>query len=302
MSLSLATNTVRTRLARLEDLLGCQLLERATTGVSLTHRGFDLREVAREMAAATSRIGHRPLTSSQQLHRVEIQVSEGLGTFWIIPRLADFHRMHPDILISLNCTLEPLNRFQSSNCIAVQMVKPEDPDAVCARLGSLHVMPFVSPAYLNQHGAPRSLQDARNHQLVIQTSEIMRSDFLPLLFGDDFPTNLIALETNSSAAHYWAVSKGVGIGMLPTYARAITRSVIPIDMELKLRRDIWLAYPLNAKKTKSVTTVITWLKSLFDSQSYPWFANDFIHPNDFEKQFEQSNVVELFSGIMEFGA
>ena len=301
MSLSLATNTVRNRIARLEDLVGCRLLERSPSGVILTHKGFHLREVAKEMASATSLIATSSASTAQELHRVELQVSEGIGTFWVVPRLADFHRLHPDILISLNCSLEPLNRFRSSNCIALQLTRPEDPDAICGRLGSVHVMPFAAPDYLNRFGTPRNLQDGRSHQIVIQTSDIMRGDFFPLLFGDAPPANMIALETNSSAAHYWAVAKGVGIGMLPTYARAITRSVVPIDMELKLRRDLWLAYPLDAKKSKAMTTVLAWLRDSFDSRLYPWFSDDFVHPDNFEHHFGDSNVIRLFAGIMEFG-
>ena len=254
------------------------------------------------MAAATSHIATGPASMGRELHRVELQVSEGIGTFWIVPRLADFHKQHPDILISLNCSLVPLNRFRSSNCIALQLVRPEDPNAVCGHLGSVHVMPFAAPDYLNRFGTPRNLQDSRSHQLVIQTNEVMRDDFFSLLFGDVPPASMIALETNSSAAHYWAVSKGVGIGMLPTYARAITRSVVPINMELKLRRDLWLAYPLDAKKSKAMTTVLAWLRDSFDSRLYPWFSDDFVHPDNFEHHFGDSNVVRLFAGIMEFGS
>lgn len=301
MAQSLATNTVRNRIARLEDLVGYELLERSPSGVVLTHKGFHLREVAKEMAAATSQIATGLASTGQELHRVELQVSEGIGTFWVVPRLADFHRQHPDILISLNCSLVPLNRFQSSNCIALQLVRPEDPNAVCGHLGAVHVMPFAAPDYLNRFGIPRNLQDGRNHQMVIQTGDLMHADFLPLLFGDVSPANMIALETNSSAAHYWAVAKGVGIGMLPTYARAITRSVVPVDMELKLRRDLWLAYPLEAKKSKAMTTVLAWLRDSFDSRLYPWFSDDFVHPDDFERDFDDGNVVRLFAGIMEFG-
>ena len=301
MSQSVAVNTIRNRIARLEDLVGYRLLERSPNGVVLTHRGFHLREVAKEMAAATSNIATGPAKTAQELQRVELYISEGIGTFWIVPRLADFHRLHPDILISLNCSLAPLNRFRSSNCVALQLIRPEDPNAVCGHLGSLHVMPFAAPDYLNRFGTPRNLQDARRHQLVIQNNDVMRDDFFSLLFGEMPPANMVSLETNSSAAHYWAVAKGVGIGMLPTYARAITRNVVPIDMELKLRRDLWLAYPADARKSKAVTKLLAWLRDSFDTQKYPWFSDDFVHPERFESYFGDSNVVRLFAGIMEFG-
>ena len=83
------------------------------------------------------------------------------------------------------------------------------------------------------------------------------------------------------------------------YARAITKNVVPIDMELKLRRDLWLAYPIAAKQSKVVRIVIRWLLKSFDNSVYPWFSSEFVHPDSFENEFAGTNVVRLFAGFME---
>ena len=94
----------------------------------------------------------------------------------------------------------------------------------------------------------------------------------------------------------------MGIGVLPTYARAITRTIVPIDIDLILRRDLWLSYPVGAKDHPAVASVIAWIKRSFDPQLYPWFAENFVHPVDFEHNFEGTNVVRLFAGFMDLAS
>lgn len=299
--LDLSINTVRNRIKRLEDVVQCALVHRTPKGVELTQIGRDLLNVAKEMASASvgaRRVSARP---HEEGSVVELHVTEGVGTFWMVPRLVDFRRQNPNINIRLTCSLQPVTHFESATTVALHMVRPEDPNAVCVHVGTLHLMPFASRAYLNANGVPASLQDARFHKIVLQSGGAVRDDIFPVLFGDDPPPGLIALETNSSSAHYWAVSRGLGLGMLPTYARAITNNVVPVDMELKLRRDLWLSYPIEAKNFSATRRVIDWVKRSFDNARYPWFGQDFIHPRDFETHFEPNNVVRLFSGFMEFG-
>jgi DNA-binding transcriptional LysR family regulator len=298
-SLGLSVNTVRNHIDRLEDVMGSALLKRSHQGVEQTELGQRLVEIAKEMASATHGLGAARNPKNGVSDRVLFSVTEGIGTFWMVPRLADFHVRHPEIRINLNCTMEPVHQFEQDNSIALQLVRPEDPNAVCVRLGTLHLMPFVSPTYLQEHGTPENLVDVRNHRLVVQTGEQLNNTILSSLFGERPPSSLIALETNSSAAHYWAIAKGIGIGMLPTYGRAITRTVVPLDIDFLLRRDIWLSYPINALEDRSVKTVLDWIKQSFDPVKYPWFADEFIHPDRFDEEFEGTNVVRLFAGFMD---
>jgi DNA-binding transcriptional LysR family regulator len=298
-SLGRSTNTVRNHLARLEDIAGAPLVLRSPQGVTLTAAGLQLFDIAKEMAASSMRMASEDEIESLHSRRVSLHVSEGIGTFWLVPRLVEFQLRHPDIIIELNCTQTPPATFNQANDISVQLVRPTDPDSVSSHLATLHMIPFGSPEYVRKHGAPSDLQQAQNHKIVLQTGDKIRDGVFNAIFGDVPPTNLIAMETNSSAAHYWAIAQGLGIGILPTYARAITKNVFPLDIDLKLRRDLWLSHPISAKKSKAVRTVIKWLHESFNPTIYPWFSKEFIHPNQFENQFEGTNVVRLFSGFME---
>ena len=82
--------------ARLESALGVQVLERSTRGLTLTAPGRLLhRRLAVAFAeiddavAAARRVGINDVVS--------LSVSTSLANFWLLPRLPDFKRRHPDI-------------------------------------------------------------------------------------------------------------------------------------------------------------------------------------------------------------
>jgi DNA-binding transcriptional LysR family regulator len=290
-------NTMRSHISRLEDRYGTPLFWRSYQGIELTSAGQALLEqvgviqVANEVPPAQNRI--------EQTSEIRLAVTEGLGTFWLIPRLVEFQKEHPEIIITLDCKMAVEDLSKRSSDIAVQLERPSDPSLMCVKLGTMHLMPFASEEYLRLHGTPRSLQDGFKHRLVLQMANQVRSDVLTALAGDDAPANLVAMRTNTSSAHYWAIARSVGIGVLPTYSRAITKRVVPIDMEIKLRRDIWLIYHPDVKRSKIGQRAVQFLKQSFDPARYPWFSDSFVHPNEFEESFQGTNVVRLFAGFMD---
>jgi hypothetical protein len=46
--------------------------------------------------------------------------------------------------------------------------------------------------------------------------------------------------------------------------------------------------------------MIDWLIDAFEPRKYPWFRDEFIHPNDLPKEYRGAPIVNLFEGF--FGA
>jgi hypothetical protein len=72
----------------------------------------------------------------------------------------------------------------------------------------------------------------------------------------------------------------MGIGGLPTYIMALGTDLIPMDIGLKHQVDIWMTYHPDARGVARVSFFMDWLKTLFDPKRNPWFADEFIHPNE----------------------
>ncbi|MEH3106134.1 MAG: LysR family transcriptional regulator [Sphingomonas fennica] len=295
-----AVNTIRSRIEQLEHDLGLVLAKRTIDGLTLTAEGREMLSIAREMSSGASALDRlRQSRGTRAASRVSIQVTEGLGTFWLMPRIVDFQAEHPHLTVDLRCDMRPVDVLFRDVDIAVQLDRPVHPDLIVTKIGTLHIMPFAAPGYLAAHGTPGSIEELLRHKLVLQTSDQVPTDAETLLLGSDLPPGTVAIRANTSSAHYWAIARGAGIGVLPTYARAMTRRVVPVDAELKLRRDILLVYHPDARRSKATELAIDWIRRSFDPDLYPWFSDTFIHPTELEGRLrgDSANIVNLFADM-----
>ncbi|AOB33411.1 LysR family transcriptional regulator [Bordetella sp. H567] len=105
--LSLTHSAVYRQVASLEARLGVQLFTRVRRRIALTDHGAEyagrirhhLDQIEKDTFGLVSRTG-----MGRSLH---IAVVPTLATTWLIPRLADFNRMHPDITVSLSTRTLP---------------------------------------------------------------------------------------------------------------------------------------------------------------------------------------------------
>lgn len=292
-----ALNTIRSKIDRLEAQFGTPLIVRSVEGVRLTQEGHELVAIARQMQL----IGHsarRVQTPSVERvpSRVRVAVTEGLGTFWLVPRLVEFHAENPDVSVDLHCDMAPPDVLFRDTDVAIQLSRPTSPGLISERLGSLHVMPFASADYLARRGVPTSLADAIHHDLVWQESDQIATEALAGYIAVTKERPKIVLSTNTSSSHYWAVTRGAGIGFLPTYARAVGTSPDPIDIGVNFRRDIFVVYHPGAAGSPQLDSVLAGLRAAFDGDRFPWFAETFIHPDDFETRLNPADRA-LFDGF-----
>lgn len=294
----ISLNTLRSKIERLERQIGGPLMKRSVEGITLTQDGHELVSIARQMRAlgkTTERV--QANASGVRESKVRITVTEGLGTFWLVPHLVDFRAKNPELQLDLQCDMRPADVLFRDVDIAIQLDRPTSPDLIVQKIGTLHLMPFASESYLKQFGVPETIEDARRHKLVWQEADQVASDLLPLFVDSDLIESLIAVTTNTSSAHFWAISKGAGIGFLPTYVRVVSRSTQPIDLNIQLRRDIYLVHHPDSMRFPEVRTALEWVRGAFNKNRYPWFADEFIHPTEFDRRFDDNVVVNLFEGF-----
>lgn len=299
----LSANTLRRRLAALEGELGHVLVARRADGVTLTPEGNEVAEVARRMQEQALELERMARRRRRDVSgSVKVAVTEGLGTFWIIPRLVDFQQQFPEVTIDLWCDMRIVDVTGHEADISIQLERPTASDMKQVRLGYLHLVLFASDDYIRLHGAPTSLNELADYQFVEQVSEQVPSQLLSELVPNPDKKNFVSVRANTSTAHAYAISRGAGIGLLPTYARAITRRVRPINCDFHLSREIWMTYHPKAGEMRHVRAAINWLKEAFDPRQYAWFREEFIRPEDLEPGFIRDNVIQLFEGFLERSA
>jgi DNA-binding transcriptional LysR family regulator len=160
-------------------------------------------------------------------------------------------------------------------------------------------MLFAAPSYLDTFGRPRSTMDLVNHRILVQSDDnVQWRQLYDRLFPGVPASQLVALRTNVSSAHYWSIAKGAGIGVLPTYAEAIGARLVPLDLGVHETVDIWLTYHPDAKRSPRVARMIEWAIQSFSPQKFPWFRDEFIHPSELSRLYMGEPLVNMFAGFM----
>jgi DNA-binding transcriptional LysR family regulator len=279
-ALRTSSSTVVRRIERLEQILGVRLFDRLPDGVALTSEGRSVFAAAQEMERASRSV--RAQLDHQLTRRgvVRCAVTEGLGTFWIVPHLAEFSRANPHTLVDLHCSTQSADVLRMEADVAIQLTRPDRPDQVVTRLGRLHVYPFASPRYAQMYGLPKNAEELKRHRIVHQTGPQLDQSPWTRFLGLPDVEGLAVVRTNASAAHFYAVELGLGIGVLATYALPLGADLIPVDMGGRHQADIWMTYHPDIRNVRRVAVFIDWLRSIFDAKRYPWFGDEFIHPND----------------------
>ncbi len=307
LALGLSLNALRRRFEEFEQRCGVTLAARGSFGIHLTAEGRKIYEAAQKMETAYFDVVRaRDQTGNAMEGRIRFAVTEGLGAFWIAPRLIEFQRANPKLMIEMHCSMSPPDILRLEADVGVQLARPDNKDLMAVRLGRVHAMPFAAPSYVETHGRPKTVKDLATHRIVMQMSPNIPSE---AVFRDLFPgapmESLIAFQSNVSSAHYWSIAKGAGIGILPTYANAMGAPVVAIDIRdesdptriLRWHSDIWLTCHPDAYRIARVRRLVAWLRDAFSPKLYPWFADDFVHPEDLPQSVDQLPLTNFFAGF-----
>jgi DNA-binding transcriptional LysR family regulator len=299
--LSTSVNTVRRDVERLEDQIGCALFFRQPDGVRLTPEGRRIIASARDVEKSVGDLWRLASSSATTAEGpIRLAITEGLGTFWLIPQLQSYLDQVAGLnRVELQCAMKSVDVLRLEADISVQFDEPKNPDLVRRKLGTLHLTPWASLGYQRRFGLPTSLLELSQHRIVEQETDQLQNYGLDALFGPGAADRMVALKTNFSSAHYWAVSKGIGIGMLPSYAALIGGQVTPVPVPgLKLSPTIWLACHPEVTRSARHRRFIDWLADCFDPGKYPWFRDEFIPPAVLAATFDRNKLRDYFDGFV----
>ena len=292
-------NSVRRRIDEFEHLVGTPLFVRDVYGTRLTDEGMRMiAGVERMENAAFDLLRDRHQVAPAVSGEVRVAVTEGLGTFWLAPRLVEFQRTYPDILVDLHCDMESANILRNEADISIQLTKPTAQDVKITRLGRMHFMLFASQRYVDVYGRPKSYEDIKKHRVVMQlATQTAAKEIFENWFPGSSIESMVVMKTNTSTCNYWAVAKGAGIGVFPTYAYALGAQILPLQIDLHWDFEIWLSYHPGNQRIPRFRKMIDWIVDAFDSSKFPWFRDEFIHPTELEKQYKGGPLANMFEGF-----
>lgn len=286
--LELSINVVRRRIDDFERQIGSTLFTRDVHGTRLTDEGALVVSAVERMEAASFDLLRAGNSVANTLSgEVRVAVTEGLGTFWLAPRLVEFQQSFPSILVDLHCAMRSADVSRHEADVAIHLSRPAALDVKLVRLGRMHLMCFASRKYIETYGAPRTADELVKHRLVMQVADqTAAKETFESWFPGHSQQDLLVMKTNVSSANYWAVAHGAGIGVFPTYACALGGEIIPLEIELRRPFDIWLSYHPGNGRIPRVRHMIDWLVEAFNPTKFPWFKDEFVHPREFKPVYK----------------
>lgn len=276
--------TIGRKIDDLEASLGVQLLIRSTRGVELTEAGKSVLRYAHKMADAAEFVRFQVAGHTSKIEGpVTISTGDGIGPYWLGPRIAQFQKDNPYIHLKLVVREEPHDVLDGETDIAIQFAEPKQHDIVARRLGIVHYMTFASEAYLQEHEPPASLFEYYKHRCLIHTSYANQVDRWAPRVSELRKMIDFAMLTNSGTLIAQTCLAGGGLGILPSYIAPSFPDLVPLDLPEVAPVQFWMTYSGVASRKPQGRLVIEWIRSIFEAPDAIWFRDEFIHPRDFKK-------------------
>src|SRR3989475_797378 len=123
--LELSINGVRRRIDDFERQIGATLFTRDAHGTRLTEEGSLVVSAVERMEAASFDLLRAGSSVTNTLSgEVRVAITEGLGTFWLAPRLVEFQQSFPNILVDLHCAMRSADVSRHEADIAIHLSRP----------------------------------------------------------------------------------------------------------------------------------------------------------------------------------
>lgn len=292
--------TVKLRFEAFEQALGRALFVRTHNGLLLTPEGAALRQQAEIMYNGARRLAASLANSKDRQRTVRIGCTEGLGSFWIVPRLLELVEKEKDISVYLNCEVAQQDVANLAVDFTIQFELPKNPDLVVVRLCWLHVVLFASQEYVRKHGKPASKAEIDNFNLLEISGAQIWDHALRLDEHAKPKDSFVRFGTNTASAQLIGVKRGGGLTAIPTYSETITTGLVHVAEDWLLTRDVWLVCNRQVMDQPQVRKCIDYIRHVFNPARFPWFRKEYIPPAEIRRFIEEHQLQSLFEGYSDY--
>ncbi len=166
-------SVISKRISRLEKNLGVQLLKRTTRQMILTEIGQNFYHHCERLQIDINMAASLAIESQDQprgLLRINAPMS--LGSAYLVPVIATFMRLYPDIQIELVLGSHFANFIEHGLDLAIHIKEPPNTNTLKARqIGIRKTGVYASPDYFASHSIPQTPKDLTQHNCLIYQSE-----------------------------------------------------------------------------------------------------------------------------------
>lgn len=164
--LAMTKSAVSQGVAALERELGAQLLQRSTRRLAITQAGEALLADGRALLAQAGQVFERARTRQGALSGLLRITSAEIGVSFVAPLIAEYLALHPQMRVEYVPTDRLVDLVREGFDLSLRTTGARDSSLRATGLAELPIWLAASPAYLQQHGTPRRVQDLARHEWI----------------------------------------------------------------------------------------------------------------------------------------
>jgi DNA-binding transcriptional LysR family regulator len=273
-ALGLPKASVSTAVQQLEAELGTRLLHRTTRKVQPTQDGQAFYERCKDLLADVDEV--QTMFQQQGVQnlrgRVRIDMSTGMARNAVIPRLPELMAQHPLLELEISSTERRVDLVREGFDFVLRVGPVGDSSLIARPLPPLRMVNVASPAYLQAHGTPHTLDDLTNHRLVHYASNLgARPGGFD--YSDGGETRSLAMSgtitVNNADAYTAACLAGLGIIQAPVVGvqalvqQGLLVEVLPQHVAPPMPQT--LLYANRRNLSKRVRVVMDWVAGVVNT-------------------------------------
>ncbi|GLR77746.1 LysR family transcriptional regulator [Azospirillum oryzae] len=248
----------------LEDFLGIELFSRGHRAVALTPVGERyFAEVSRHLAGLRNATTH--LVEDKGRRTLKLRAYTTFAMRWLIPRLASFHGLYPDIDVRLSASLDAVDFEREDVDAAVRLGSGSWQGLQADRLFRNLLVPVCSPRLVEK----RALRQPAELGNVLLLHSLARPDDWAKWLdaaGVEGVSAYTGIKYESSAMSYQAAMEGHGVAIaqkaLVEEDLAQGRLCQPFGFELDMADfTYYFVFPIGRERKRELEVFRQWLKT-----------------------------------------
>ena len=275
-SLGLNHATVGRQITALEEELQTKLLERHVNGCTLTAAG-------EAMATAAEKVESELLQFESGLSgnigtirgTVRVGAPDGLGNYFLAPRLAELSARHSDLLVQLVPLPRSFSLSRREADIVITLDRPAQGNLIIQKLTDYTLSLYASGDYLANNPPIGGPEDLRQHLFVTYVDDLIYTPGLD--YGRELAASMPRrFECGSVVGQMEAVCAGNGVAILHDYVALEVPNLKRVLPEMQFTRSYWLISHPDTHRSYRVSEVrrhISEAVGAYRDKFCPWNHN-----------------------------
>jgi DNA-binding transcriptional LysR family regulator len=265
-ALKISAATVGRRIMTLEDRLGARLFDRRQTGYALTDSGEAIRLKAEEIEEAVLSLEREAFGRDlRATGKVRVATAEDIASVIVAPRLFEFRRMHPGIVMEVVSSWDVANLTRREADVAIRTVRPTEGDYVIRKTGVWNCALYASTSFAQSNKLTADMNEIPDIDAISWTEEhrFRGGDW----FSKHAPHSPIVFAANSRHIQFAACKSGLGAAILPCLTADRDPDLVRLLPPERVRSvPLWLVAHRDLLRTARVRAVMDFLGDISPKQ------------------------------------